>query len=212
MTDEFLFGPDTEGPVRARVHGEYYPHRQLWYVVLANLRETIEEDPDRLVDTGVAALLVTHACFEAYLNFAGELLFEAVWDDLSRLRVQAKLGLIARELSVELDSSRRPLQTVMKLNIWRNGVVHAGIERHKPEVVEFQDPSAIQNLGSKMFDNVTLVFVDRARDDVEGLCDTLQAEAHAQHPKKFLGSGAFEGILGQAGGSILRDEPDAQDG
>lgn len=209
MSAEFLFGPDTEGPVRVRLQGESYPHRHLWYVVLDNLRDAIEEDPERLISNGVAALLVTHSCFEAYLNFAGELLFEATWDEHDRLRVEEKLKLIARELSVELDKSRPPLQAVMELNRWRNRMVHARIARYT-EVAEFRHPGEIQNLTGKMFDEVTEVFIGRARDDVKELCDTLQAEAHRQHPVKFIGPGAFEGILGQAGGNILRDEPDAQ--
>jgi len=207
MTDEFLFGPETEGPVRARIRGECYPHRQLWWVVLENLTEMLDEEPERFVPTGVSALLVTHSCLEGYLNFAGELLFgPQCWEELSFLRVSAKLALIARELSVDLDRSRRPLQTVMLLNKWRNRMMHGRIERYD-EHVQFREAREVQNLAGKFFEEVTVEFVRRARHDVEELCDSLQAAGHEKDPSTFLGPGAFQGILGQAGGTLLRDAP-----
>jgi len=52
---------------KAKLEAEHFPHRILWSVV-GELREQLDHDPDLIRSVGCAVLLLTHNCFEAYLN------------------------------------------------------------------------------------------------------------------------------------------------
>lgn len=194
---------------KAKLNLEYYPHRMLWGV-LYELCQQLDQDPDSIRSAGVAALLIAHNCFEAYLNYTGEILLPSLWDDDRRSfgsgqyrGLMGKLSRLADELSVQIDKGRRPYRTVRELKTWRDRIVHPKIERQQ-EIVLFKDPAHLKNLETKFFREVTRSFIDRAVEDVEALCDSVQGEAFRQHPRLFLGPRSFNGILGSRGGSIIR--------
>ena len=207
-----MANPPDDAPITVTQQGEWYPHRLLWFVVLENLRNLVDQNQNHMPSVGTAALLVTHSCFEGYLNFAGEHLYgEKAWSDFSRIPVMAKLTVISDKLGVQIDRSRRPYATVKKLNTWRNRVVHPQIERHGPVDVDVTDVDQLTRLQSKFLDQVDGAFLRRSTEDVEELCDALQTAANKVDPRNFPGPAAFRGIYGQSGHSMRSfRKPDEQ--
>jgi len=189
---------------RAKLEAVWFTHRTLWSV-LQDLRQALDREPESVRSLGLAILLLAHNCFEAYLNYATEMLFadSPCEQAIARYRgVMGKFNRIVDEISLAVDRCGRPYRTVRELKAWRDGVVHPKIERQE-RVVPHEDPKYLKNLETEFFRLVTLKFIDRAIEDVEALCDVVEAEAHRRHPVKFLGPGAFKGILGEGGGHLL---------
>ncbi len=193
---------------KAKLEATYFTHRILWGV-LADLRKELDNKPESVRSIGVAALLLAHNCFEAYLNYAGEILLPALWVDERKSfgsdpyrGLMGKLERLLKEMSIKVDRGRRPYTTLRKMKTWRDRVVHTRTEKLE-RVISFKDPKYIKNLRTEFFKDVTLTFIDRAIQDVETLCDMIQAEACKRYPGKFLGPGSFKGILGTTGGSLL---------
>lgn len=192
---------------KAKLQAVFYTHRTLWSV-LEDLRGQLDRTQS-VRSLGLATLLLAHNCFEAYLNYAGETLLPDLWADERRVfgsapyrGLMGKLRRLADELSIPIDHGRRPYSTVRKLKTWRDGVVHPRIEKLE-RVVSFEDPKYLKNIETQFFRSVKPVFIDRAIEDVQALCDSVEARAHMKHPAKFLSRRAFKGILGTTGGSLL---------
>lgn len=194
---------------QAKLQAVFFTHRILWGV-LDDLHRQLEPVPESIRSIGVATLLVAHNCFEAYLNYAGETLLPELWKDERRSfgsgsyrGLMGKCDRLATELSMTIDKARRPYRTVRELKTWRDRVVHPRIERRE-RVVTLEDAKYIKNLDTQFFRGLNLSFIDRAIEDIENLCDLLEAAAHRRYPAQFLGPRSFKGILGTTGGSLLQ--------
>jgi hypothetical protein len=193
----------------ARLTAVFFPHRHLW-IVANELRERLAEEPEAIRTLGIVTLLLLHNCFEGYLNYAGELLLPMEWAEervvLREERYRGVMGKylrLADELGVPVDRGCRPYTTVRTLKSWRDGIVHPKIERQS-KLVGFSDAKYLSNLQTNLFRQVTTRFINRGIEDVEMLCDRIEAAAHQRDPQTFLGPGSFRGRLGETGGSIVK--------
>jgi len=89
-----------------------YPHEELWHGADLLIRKGLVgegEGASRWVL--LSALLMLSCCLEAYLNFAGPLVFGASWSEgpqaLSRRSAKDRLRLIATACGVELGGRRK---------------------------------------------------------------------------------------------------------
>jgi len=82
-------------------------------------------------DKPLPALLLTHAAFEAYINYLGARVAPEVWAN-ERARFTAtpyrgvlgKVNWLCEMLGVEQDWGAEPWQSLKALDSWRNQVVH----------------------------------------------------------------------------------------
>jgi hypothetical protein len=80
----------------------------------------------------VGCLAFCAFALEAYFNHVGQLTLD-YWDEVEFAPPLAKLRLLASEFEVQLDASRRPLQTVIELFTYRNWLVHSRSETFTKE-------------------------------------------------------------------------------
>jgi hypothetical protein len=196
---------------RARITGEHYTHRYLWHAA-----ETLAEK-GRADETGgvllMAAMVFTYFAFEAFLNSIGPIACPNEWgreraffagEGGDRYRgTLGKLHLLADRLSIELDHSRRPYQSVLMLDQRRDAVVHGRTEKIESEIV-FKDPAFLKSIDPAIYAFADEAFLQRVFDDLEEIADSIQREAQRQ-----LGEGevwsprAFRGMISQQAGSII---------
>ncbi len=106
------------------------------------------------------SLLYSAFSLEAYLNYSGDRLFEC-WSEIEKgLSPVTKIKLICEQLNLELDFSRRPLQTVKRVFDLRNLVVHP-----KAELAE-GDFASVDNLPQPVWEQLsTIELAQRAIED-----------------------------------------------
>lgn len=106
------------------------------------------------------SLLYSAFSLEAYLNYAGDRLFEC-WCEIEKgLSPIKKIKLIGEQQNIELDFSCRPLQTVTKVFNLRNLVVHP-----KAELAE-GDYASVDNLSKPVWEaSSTIQLASHAIDD-----------------------------------------------
>lgn len=106
------------------------------------------------------SILYSAFSLEAYLNYAGDRLFEC-WGEIEKgLSPIAKIKLIAEQQNLELDFGCRPLQTVAKVFNLRNLVVHP-----KAELAQ-GDYALVDNLPKPVWEaSSTIQLANRAIED-----------------------------------------------
>ncbi len=75
--------------------------------------------------------------FEAYLNHCGEKLISH-WKDIERINVQKKLNIICSTISLKIDKSQRPFQTIFELIKIRDLLAHARTETIIADINELE--------------------------------------------------------------------------
>ncbi|RJQ33345.1 MAG: hypothetical protein C4562_00335 [Actinobacteria bacterium] len=71
----------------------------------------------------LSALLFSAFALEAFMNHIGERKIE-FWEDIETINPLSKLRIIYHYMGLDFDSSKRPIQTVKKINKLRNFMVH----------------------------------------------------------------------------------------
>jgi hypothetical protein len=197
---------------RAQIAGEHYTHRYLWHAAetLAE-KGCVDETGGPLI---MAGMLFTYFAFEAYLNFIGPVVCPSEWAEErsffsgkggDRYRgTLGKLHLLADRLSIELDSGRRPYQTVRLLDQRRDTVVHGRPEKIDIEVA-FKNPASLRSIDPAIYGLADETFLRESFNDLEEIADTVQAEAQRQLGESEVWSPrAFRGMISHQGGSIIR--------
>jgi len=122
-----------------------------------------DSDPDC-----TTSILYSAFALEAYLNFAGDQHINC-WKEIEKaLSPLAKINLLAELLAVEIDSSRRPIQTVKEVFEIRNLVGHA-----KAEIASGEYNSRATAPKPKWEKLCTLQLAERAILDTRALIYTM---------------------------------------
>jgi hypothetical protein len=108
--------------VTVRKERHYKPHAEFYHAVSVHLPHVQEQHPGFYYSL-LSAFLLSAFSLEAYLNYIGPLV-EPGWRDFDRAATLAKLRHVACVLDVQLDASRRPIQTIIELFAFRNRMAH----------------------------------------------------------------------------------------
>ena len=134
----------------------------------------------------MAALVFCAFSTEAKVNFVGWKTLQDGWPERANLR--EKIDLLRKTLSLHIDWSTRPLQTVAKLKRFRDTLAHG-----KPEIVDETqvtdvEPEIWDALKAQWENSVQPDFVDRCREDEEALWDImLKAAGIGRHETLTIG-------------------------
>ena len=130
------------------------------------------------------------------------MLFTA-WNDLESLSPKAKLNVIAEKVSIAVDYSRRPWQTVTRLFSFRNDIAHGKTSSIIFVTVEYLEKHNLNphrhRAETEWEKYCTKQNAERARKDVEQIVEAIHSKANIQgeYPFQF----GFE-----IGGSTLLPE------
>ncbi|KAA5541900.1 hypothetical protein FYK55_17030 [Roseiconus nitratireducens] len=140
----------------------------------AVILENAQKKRDGYFYEAMASVVLSAFKFEAFLNHLGPRVF-SFWADVERLPHANKLEILATELNVTIDRSRRPFQTLTELFRARDGVAHG-----KPEFLETktEETATREELRRrKPLTNweavCTIEFAERAHGDTEEIARML---------------------------------------
>lgn len=184
--------------------GESFPHRALWRCATVQLEQANILEKGRFY-FDLSAVLMAYLAYEAYINFVGDRLDPETWkrekvyfNQPEYYGIEGKLKRI-RELcgGFEIDSGRRPYQTVIELGRFRSSVVHAKTDRYKKTIEEHakHEPdwwpeSAFSSLNAKK--------AQRAIDDIELFIEHLHSQIKPFIADVWFGDKALRGPTGYA--------------
>ena len=158
-----------------RIQAERFIHNDL-----ANCSFTFAKRMKEQIDSGkttglypdmMASLIFSSFENEAKVNFVGWSVLENGWPE--RASIVAKIDLLLVVLKINLDWDKRPLQTIKKLNRFRNILAHG-----KPEIVDETkivdgEPEIWDLLRGQWTSMVNRKFVELCSEDVKKLWETL---------------------------------------
>ena len=126
--------------VKVRKERHYRPHAEFFHAARVHL-EHVKEQQSGFYYSLLSAFLMSAFTLEAYLNYVGPIV-EPGWDDFDKGSPLAKLRHVARVVSIQLDSSSRPMQSIIELFIFRNRMAHPRashvVEEHLSTPEEYQ--------------------------------------------------------------------------
>jgi hypothetical protein len=201
---------DSRGPRKsARLTGEIFNHRLLWHSAQV-LRQQAAEREEGSTYSILAATLFVYLALEAYLNDIGPRASPAQWknerETFSRGDYRGTLGKLEFLLShfaLKYERGQRPFQTVSDLDRRRDALVHPRTEK-VDHLVQYRDAAKVQtHKEPELFEFADPLFLDRAFEDVEGLCDRIQGAAQQQLGEHEIPwPAAFRGAMWHQGGSL----------
>lgn len=121
---------------------------------------------------------------EAYLNLLGEQTI-VCWRDVQRAPPLAKLHLLFSQFGIRLNSSKRPLQTIRELFMYRNWLAHT-----QPEIILYDAKHSIEDHEKLLYEAPlhkwekfpTDATAARAIKDVEEVITLLNAKSPYPEP------------------------------
>jgi len=152
---------------------EVRPHGYFLFTADCLLESGLEQKP---VPHFMASSVFSAFALEAYLNWLGGRLFPH-WAYLERLKPTEKLALISDQLKLDIDSSRRPWQTVWRLFRFRNQMAHGKPEQLTGEVIVNPtggpDKASLKALLTEWEKFATAEYARDAREDVQQIIEQL---------------------------------------
>jgi len=138
--------------------------------------------------TTMASLIFTAFSMEAYLNHVGEITFKS-WKALEYLAPLKKLDIICEKINIELDTSRRPYQTVKKLFDFRNKMAHGTTIKLSNEEIKLLDDDFeehfVERLKAWWQKYCTIENANRAREDSEKIMRLIHDKANVENDHLF---------------------------
>ena len=136
-----------------------------------------EEEEKGSYYTIMSALLLTAFTFEAYLNHLGAKRIP-FWSDIDSIRVMDKYSVLAKDLSLAPDFSRRPYQTLRALYRFRNALAHGKSEIVKAEKEVREDIDPYEHFPKAEWEEFcTLANAKRCKEDVDAIVSELHLSA-----------------------------------
>jgi hypothetical protein len=126
--------------VKVRKERHYRPHAEFFHAAHVHL-EHVKERQRGFYYSLLSAFLMTAFTLEAYLNYVGPIV-ERGWEDFDKATPLAKLRHVACVVGVPIDSSSRPMQSIIELFTFRNRMAHPRamhiVEEHLSTPEEYQ--------------------------------------------------------------------------
>ena len=158
-----------------RIEAERYIHNDLSncaFGMMEVMRKKIEsEETAGIYFEMMSSLIFTAFTIEAKINFVGWKVLEKGWPERDCLH--EKIDLLIRELNLKIKWGERPLQTIAKLNGFRNTLAHG-----KPDIVDktfttHEKPDVWEALKGQWESSVTPENVEQCYADVNELWKIL---------------------------------------
>lgn len=165
---------------------DVFPH--VWhYVSSKHFLKQAEEKTEGSLYPLLASMLFSAFCFEAYLNFLGR---EQIvdWESTERkLGLTDKLDLLSKSIKYNVDSGRRPFQTIKELFRFRDMVVHAKPETVTGERKRHKDTGQLRFPTSKWIELCDLATATRFHEDVkESILELHRRSGHGADDNPLL--------------------------
>lgn len=160
--------------VKVRKERDYRPHAEFYHAVRIHL-EHVKAQHEGHFYSRLSAFILSAFTVEAYLNYVGPKV-EPGWDDFDKASPLAKLRHVASVLNVKTDDSRRPMQTIIELFIFRNRMAHPRASRVIEEYESTEDEYLKEFYSEprpKWFGFATEVNARRCYEDVGLLIKTI---------------------------------------
>lgn len=176
----------TQRKPKARVSQRKIVHMyaELWHASECVLEKGIQNQEGSSWQF-LSSIVLTAFAFEAYLNHSGQGLF-ASWDDVEPLPPLDKFNRICDHLQVSFPKGEgaRPLQTLKKLQSFRNLMAHGKTTEIEPKPVLCPPEHADARLRQRPLDWWEKLIVDEkfaklARCDIQEILTAV----HAKRPK-----------------------------
>jgi len=119
----------------------------------------------------MGSLIFMAFTIEANVNFIGWKTLDDGWPD--RASLSEKINLLVKVLPLELEWKHRPLQTILKLNNFRNSIAHGKPKIVDPPTLVQTGPEALDLFKGEWESCVTQEFIDRSYEDMNSLWNTL---------------------------------------
>jgi hypothetical protein len=153
----------------------------------------------------LSSIVLTAFTFEAYLNHVGAGLLDC-WKSIEPLAPLGKFDLLCEILEVAFPAGKgaRPLQTIIKLQSFRNTMAHGKTEIVRPKPVKCDVDDVDEYLGRRPLADweqliQTKAFAELARDDLEEAF--MKIHAARPEPKEAL----FAFGIGLGSASVVGD-------
>lgn len=173
------------------ISGEHFTHRTLWHCAQVQFDNAKKEEEGSFC-LNLAASLFIYLAFEAFLNYIGEKAYPEVWEKEKEIfndepyrGTLGKFRYVANDLSVAVDWSRPPAQTVKTLDKRRHKIVHPRSEI-VDQSVKYSDLHKVATVDPEIYSFGDPNFVERAFNDVETLCDQLLDAAKAKYGEEVV--------------------------
>jgi hypothetical protein len=163
--------------VKVRKERHYRPHTEFYHAVWVHL-EHVEEKQEGHYYSLLSAFLLSAFTVEAYLNHVGPLV-EKGWSDFDKASPLAKLRHVACAIDLPLDSSQRPLQSVVELFTFRNNMAHPRSTQLVEESLHTPDDYQLSLYATprpKWMGFATLKNAKRCYEDVGKLIEAINAK------------------------------------
>ena len=192
---------------RTVVEGTRFLHRELWRVVTRQIDHRNANPVGAFYDDLVAMVFAFHT-FEAYLNYAGELLAPETWANernfFSKQPYRGFDGKVRKILELadlpEPSRAIRPYSTIWMLKAFRDTIAHARPERFG-SAVEHSTEDEPSLHATPMDATVTRDNADRAKVDVETFIEQIHVAAKPKISDIWFGPSALSGPLQFSSGS-----------
>lgn len=174
------------------VEREIFTYVELFTTARDSLRRA-KENEERSFYPVMASLVFSAFAFEAYLNHLGAEKFK-FWGEIERVSAESKLKIIAGELKVEVEKSKRPWQTLFEVQRFRNLMAHGRTERIEGSgtVDDPEVKGSIDLVEAKWEEFCREENAERALADVEEIIVLLhEAAGEGKHPFLLASSGEY---------------------
>ena len=160
-----------------------YNYSYLYQASLFSFKLSQENEYGRLYYYLNSIVMISFT-FEAYLNHCGENILE-YWEDIDRVKTINKLNIILKTLSINLDKSKRPYQTIKDLIKIRNLLAHARTEIISHRLDRFPDSEWEKRCNKKT--------IKKYISDVESIIKMIHKKAFKEEePFSVLSFGYLE--------------------
>jgi hypothetical protein len=184
--------------VKVRKERDYRPHAEFYHAVWVHLQHVKEQHGGHYYSL-LSAFMLSAFTVEAYLNYVGPKV-EKGWDDFDKASPLAKLRHVASVLSIKLDDSRQPMQSIIELFSFRNRLAHPRAS-HVVEEYESTQDDYLEDFYSeprpKWFAFATEANAHRCYEAVGSLIQTINASLPTPELLPLSGNG-WSGFAGSS--------------
>jgi hypothetical protein len=183
--------------IKPLVETSFYTHNQLW-AVCSYYSEAAKSDRAGAFYLNLGAMLLAFFTLEAYLNHIGQLICPSLWENEREVfrstGTFGKLDFLLEISGISFDKSKRPYQTLKKLQQLRDRLAHG-----RPEHIKSKQkikPGQLKFISSTIEKLVSQNEVARSLEDVKKVVDDLNSATNLHFPRRGIDQSGLSEILG----------------
>ena len=191
------------------IHGELFTHRLLWRCCTKQMEaaRAREEDASHF---HLTAMLMAYFTYEAYLNFLGDCVAPKIWRNERNYfskephrGTEGKLRKLAAICGFDVETGKRPHQTIVDLEQLRDFVAHGKPDKYDATVRHHPGREPRMFGYDTLSKRVTQEKAERAIADVEKFIECLHERCRESVRDLRYGPKALKGSLGYSSAGTL---------